>query len=559
MAVILAIGSVQAFIVGAAASAHQPAECRDVTYRGELGTRYGAATYNLVTRPDRYSLDSFRANATCAPGALWVDWPGDQFGRWFSVLHVAEGYGWTPASRQRAAIADVILPAQTKQGNFGRPLPFDQQDARVPSGNAFALRGLLDAYEDSGDERLLDAARRLARYFQQAAPYWRETRDGHLHEYFGHCIDGLVHLCLLGGDEFALELAKDLASRAGRTAHTHHSLSMYRGVLELYQVTGDKRFLASAEDYLAWCKECRTVDGALPEMMPASEQDEGCATADYVVTNLMAFRATGRDAYVDEAERVLVNHMMMTEFRTGGFGHRAFGQEVLGGRRWQGWDGQFGSENPGCCSLWGQWALGQVGRFIVTDDEGAVEVNLYPEATVEPRGRGVRIDIASDFPRTSHATVAVHCDTPAQFALRLRVPAWVESGTITVDGKTKPLPKGHRRVVVEREWRSGDTVELRFDAGLRLVRWPAADSALVAVFDGPLCLGLSSAVADVNTYRRLLVGADGRPVTDAQGRPVLVSADGRRLAGLAPVADDWLTPDVHDPNDIRVLFEETKG
>jgi len=35
-------------------------ELRDITLQGELGTRWAAATANLLTRPDRYSLDTYR-------------------------------------------------------------------------------------------------------------------------------------------------------------------------------------------------------------------------------------------------------------------------------------------------------------------------------------------------------------------------------------------------------------------------------------------------------------------------------------------------------------------
>jgi len=35
-------------------------ELRDITLRGELGTRWAASTANLLTQPDRYSLATYR-------------------------------------------------------------------------------------------------------------------------------------------------------------------------------------------------------------------------------------------------------------------------------------------------------------------------------------------------------------------------------------------------------------------------------------------------------------------------------------------------------------------
>ena len=157
---------------------------------------------HVLTRTDRYTLDSFAASATARPGALFGDWPGDQIGRWFSVLHVAQGLGWTPAAAERKAVADVVLPLQTKDGNFGKPGSLTSDDIRIPSGNAFALRGLMDAYSDTHDPRYLDAARRLARYFEAIAPKWEKAQGGKLDEFYGHCLDGLVALYEEGGDQW---------------------------------------------------------------------------------------------------------------------------------------------------------------------------------------------------------------------------------------------------------------------------------------------------------------------------------------------------------------------
>ena len=530
------------------------ADCRDVDYRGELGTRYAAATCNLLTRPERYPVESFRANIIGTGEALWLGWPGDQLGRWFSVLHVAQGHGWTPAAANRAAIGEAVLPLQTDLGNFGPVLPLDQDDARIPSGNAFALRGLVDAYEDTGEDRYLDAARRLARYFEAIAPHWRTAQEGHLHEFYGHCLDGLVRLYGLGGDEWALRLARDLAANVGRAPHTHHTLSMYRGVLELYRVTGDPELLARTDDYLGWLNEHRLVSGGVPESMPASAQDEGCGLADYVIVNLMAFSLTGRDAYLDDAEHVLVNHFFMNQFHTGGFGHRAFAQDIVGGKCWQGWEGRYGSENPGCCSLWGQWALGELGRYIVTQSSDAVEVNLYPAAAVRVPERGLVLEIESDFPRMSTVRITVHADRTSRFPLRLRIPPWAEEVAATCNGKPLGRPAAGERLVVERKWRSGDVVELQCRSEPRLVPWPSGGDGMVAVFDGPLCLALSSGVGDVDAFHIVRADARHRPLRDDQGHVLVWNAEGQSLTGLAPMADDWLAPDVHEPHRLRLLF-----
>ncbi len=526
-----------------------------VTLRGEYGARFQAAAANLLTRQDRYSIASYVSNASSVPGAaLWFDWPGDQFGRMFSVWHVAQALGWTPARTLRSAVADAVLGLQTKAGSFGQEAPLDQKDDRIVSGNAFALRGLLDAYRDTGEKRYLESARRLGRYYEAIFDYWKDNGKGMMHEYFGHCLDGLVALYAAGGDRWALDLGRKIAGRAGRTHHTHHTLSMIRGVIDLYRATGEKAFLDRAEDYLAYCRENRIVSGGLPEGMPISEQDEGCALADYVVVNLMMFEATGRRDYLEDAERTQVNHLFMNQFHTGGFGHRAFATDVVGGKKWQGWEGRFGSENPGCCSLWGCWSLGQAASFIVTRQGSAVDVNLYPSASIDLPDLAGRLEIESDFPRLSKIALTVHGDRTMKYAIRLRIPAWAVGAAVKLNGKDAGVAAVDGRIVLDREWRSGDRLDFAFGGGLRLVPWPDEKSSTAAVFDGPLCLALSSAAADVDRFAKLLVTSQGGLLLSADGKPQAADAKGETISAFKPIAEDWLSPDVKNPNRLRILF-----
>jgi len=521
---------------------------------GELGARYQAATCNILTRQDRYSLKTFRSSALGVPGALWWDWPGDQIGRGLSVLHVASASGWAPDEARRKEILDVVLPLQGATGSFGPPKP-DPTNVQFISGNAMALRGLLDAYEDDRDPRALAAARRLARYFEAAFDYYKDRgAQGSVNEYYGHCLDGLVCLHQLGGDTWALDLAERIGARAGRTHHSHSSLSMYRGMMGLHNLTGNDDYLRRTLDYLDWVRSVGSVTGGMPEVMPEYREDEGCALADYVIVNLKVFAATGRDEFLDEAENTLVNHFSMNQFHTGGFGHRAFAQQVIGGKDWQGWGGKFGSENPGCCSFWGQWALGNVSSYIATRLADTIEINLYPTAEIEFPELGARIGIRSDFPRMRHTSFAVSINRDQQLDFSFRVPRWADGATVALNGVDISPRRVDRRMILRREWRSGDQLEVSFSSPLRLVRWPKADSPTAAVFDGPLCLALSNADANVDAAWGVGVTAEGKLALDPSGQPVLTGEKGAAGIRLRPLRDDWSSPDVSNPHRLRVLF-----
>lgn len=540
-----------------AVSGQHPLSFEQVRFGGEYGTRFAAATANLLTRTELYTLDSFIGATAGRPGSLRWDWPGDQIGRWLSVVHVAQGYGWSGQAWPPGVLLDAVLPFQTAAGHFGPEAA--AEDVRSLSGNAFALRGMMDAYGDTQDARFLESARRLGRFFERIAPDWETRRDGHLHEFYGHCIDGLVALYEQAGDRWALDLAERIAVHAGRTPHTHHSLSLQRGLIDLARMTGKLAYLDKVEDYLAWCREKQTVTGGLPEGMPVSEQDEGCSLADWIVVNMMMAQMTGETRYIDDAEKTLVNHFFFNQFHTGGLGHLSFGQEVVGGKVWQGWKARFGSENPGCCSLWGMWALGQAGRFVVTESNDHVFVNLYPEAVIALPDKGVRLEIAGDFPRMSEVRVTVECAEPRRFTLALRVPAWANDAEVWCGGEPVTGSVTGRRVVVSRTWNGKTDVEIGFKSGFRLLPWPVAKPLGMGVFDGPLCLGLPATAGDVNLVWSVLVEGSGRLLLDTAGRPLAVDPLGRVAIALEPVSAGWLIPDAKDPVKRRILFQTRRA
>jgi DUF1680 family protein len=465
-------------------------------------------------------------------------------------LSVAEKNGWSAASLWRRTVADTVLRLQNAKGYFGPDLPLDQKDTRILSGNAFALRGLLDAFEDTGEDRYLHAARRMRGFFEKTFPYWHEASDGKVHEFWGHCLDGLVKLHRLDNDGKALDLARRIAGNVGRTRHTHHSLSMLRGMVDLYNVTQEPRHLTSVRDYLAWCREHRLVTGGVPEVMPGSKQDEGCALADYMVLNLMMFQATGEMEFLNDAEHVMVNHFFMNQFHTGGFGHRGYASQIMGGKSWQGWEGRFGSENPGCCSLWGQWALGRIGPYLITGKGDGFEINIYAQADVAFPDRSVRFTLDSDFPRCRRGEIRVYARGSRSFPLFLRVPPWAENVSLAVNDELVEAEIENNRMQIRRPWEFGDKVTLFFHGGIRTVPWRGGG---IAVFDGPLCLALSSADSDVTSDWSLIL-SEGRPVRDDAWRFKLTTGKEVVWKTLEPIAHDWRSSGVKKPHQLRVLF-----
>ncbi len=93
--------------------------------------------------------------------------------------------------------------------------------------------------------------------------------------------------------------------------------------------------------------------------------------------------------------------------------------------------------------------------------------------------------------------MVVELDTPARFALHLRIPGWAEGATVVIDGLVPQLAAPGTFYRVEREWRGRTEVLLQLPMPMVLRQRP---SGAVAIERGPLVYALK-------------VGEEWRPVS----------------------------------------------
>jgi hypothetical protein len=76
------------------------------------------------------------------------------------------------------------------------------------------------------------------------------------------------------------------------------------------------------------------ITGGVPEgWSPNNHRTEGCAEADWVRLSLSLWRATGKQKYLEAAERAVFNELAFNQFATGDFGHRLYTETGLP-QRW---------------------------------------------------------------------------------------------------------------------------------------------------------------------------------------------------------------------------------
>jgi DUF1680 family protein len=191
-----------------------------------------------------------------------------------------------------------------------------------------------------------------------------------------------------------------------------------------------------------------------------------------------------------------------------------------------------------CCVGTGMESHALHGYGIYYEDGERLWVNLYAPSTAEWKAAGAKLTMESDFPEGESASIVVTVDSPKEFALLLRRPAWASDGfSVAVNGEAlADLPAPGSYVEIKRQWNSGDKVELKLSKSLRLEPLPD-NPQRVAVMWGPLVLA-----GDLGPQRERGRGQRGSR-NERPEAPVFVTVD-------KPVSQ-WLKADGDEPGSFR--------
>src|SRR5262249_16632996 len=130
--------------------------------------------------------------------------------------------------------------------------------------------------------------------------------------------------------------------------------------------------------------------------------------------------------------------------------------------------------------------------WLATGD-GGLCASLYAASEVTAKvadGTAVTVTEATDYPFSDTVRLKGGTKAPVKFPLYLRVPRWSARPELRVNG-TEPHGEGKagEYLVIEREWRDGDTVTLKLPMSLDVKTW-AKNGDSVSVHYGPLAFAL---------------------------------------------------------------------
>jgi hypothetical protein len=471
------------------------APANKVTISGALGESFQRGVARLAKPP--YTEPWLRADVSFEVNRIFTNYSGDVSGRFLELAALT-----SPPDRLAPptlpAIRATIVKFQKPDGHFGvdvdlsRPLAKNSPPIPMLWGNARLLVGLVTAAGQFHDETLLAAARRLGDFYVNTAPQlcsparqadYRSSGtygDSYTCCYFP-AIEGLAMLYRATGDNRYLKQAQRMAEFFIRfdclpVEHSHGNLCAWRGILELYAITGNRVYLDRAQ--AKWNAAMNggfvwPLGGIGEHWYVSFSCDEGCSEADWLRFCLDLWRFTGQTRCLDAAERLLENHYAMNQCANGGYGMAHLDGDAAGpiGITDQ------SDEGPWCCSFHGPLGLYFLKGYLVAGSDRGLFVN-FPynfDGPVKAAGQEWLVSVCGE-PHyvEGHTRMEIRL-TPqgkagaARSRLWVRMPGWASGATIA-DAAGNPLPPvvdgGYLRV--DRDFAAGDTLIVDFENALVL-------------------------------------------------------------------------------------------
>jgi len=439
-----------------------------------------------------YTEEFLLADVRPTPERRFTEYSGDLSGRYIGALATAAlVYGKQFPSLD--ALVEKVIALQKPDGYFGIGFNYEKptdNDMALLWGNGRLLVGLLEYYRLRPSAQVLAACTRLGNFLVRIGPMMlsKEMRESFGAQHFASSYicwmqqtEGLANLYVVTKDERYRSLAEGIAAVIERRAsdHVHGYLTSVRGIMDLYQATGDTRFLQQCE--AAWKDVADSKDllitGGVPEgWSPNGHRTEGCAEADWVRLSLALWNATGDPKYLSMAERATFNELAFNQYATGDFGHRVYtdtGLPAAGAvRAW--W----------CCTLHGLRCFPDVQTSVFRQRKDGLSYELPIDGRIETAALSATAESSLAHDGTVRITITGAGTSPA--ALAVRKPDWCDRVGIQVkgSGKMPSLEAGYAGI--ERTWAAGDVVEVKY--AMKLSSAPAGENRVAYSF-GPWLLG----------------------------------------------------------------------
>lgn len=466
------------------------------------------------------------------------------------------------------AKCQAALPAKGYHPGFLSAYPesfFDRVDARQPVWAPYytlhkIMAGLLDVHLLCGNQQALDVLNRMADWLDfRLGRLSHEQQQQALGNEHGGMNEVLANLYGVTGNPEHLKLARAFnheeifAPLAAGTdqldgKHANTQIPKIVGAAREFELTGEPAFGAIASNFWqyvaldrAYCigghsdsEHFFPVDQFAKHLTPATA--ETCNTYNMLklTRHLFAWQPAARA--MDFYERALLNQILASQDPDTGMMFYFASLKP----------GHFKSYNTPdnsfwCCTGTGIENHAKYGDTIFFHSADALYLNLFIAAELTWKEKGLVVRQETQFPESDTTRLTFACAQPVRLALKIRHPFWAKTLAVTVNGAAAAAPTGaDGYAVLEREWKSGDRVEVRLPMALRVEPLPG-EPKTVAFCYGPVVLAgeLGKEGLDkLNLYTKSQLDLQHTPTPAV---PVLLCEPAELLQHVTPVAGRPLT------------------
>jgi len=460
-------------------------------------------------------------------GNAWLAADGKGHSPWEEVPYWLKGFGDTGYILKDQRIMDeakvwieAMLNSRQSDGWFG-PVA-NKAGSRRQKGapdmwpNMIALNALQSYYEYTYDPRVLEL---MQEYFKWQLtvpdenflpPFWQQQRAS----------DNMASVYWLynrTGQEYLLQLAEKIQRNMAdwtETVASWHNVNIgqcFRAPAIFFQQSRDPYHLQATErNYkMIW-----GLYGQVPGGMFGGDENcrkgyygprqaiETCGSVEFMLSCEMLLAITGDLTWADRCEDVAFNTFPPSltadhkglHYLTSPNACQLDSQNKAPGVQN---GGQMLSYNPHsyrCCqhNVSHGWPYYAENLWMATPDNGLAAV-FYAASEVTARvggGQQVTLTEKTRYPFADTIQWKLNTDKDVQFPLYLRVPGWCEAPALRVNGRKVAVhTEPQTFIVIDRQWKDGDTVELTLPMELRLRYW-IRNANTVSVDRGPLTYSL---------------------------------------------------------------------
>jgi len=553
----------------------------------------------LLSLDENRLLHTFRLTAglpsTAQPLGGWeapdVELRGHAVGHYLSAVSIM--YASTGDARFKAradglvAQFAIVQEAESKTFHPGylSAFPeelFDRVDARQRVWAPYytihkIMAGLLDAHLLTGNAQALEVLKKQADWV-----VWRngrlseEQRQAMLQTEHGGMVEVLANLYAVTGDTRYMTAAswfehKRIVEPLARgvdpldNLHANTQIPKIIGAAREYELTGDRRYRDIAAFFWDRVAHHRSFafggnsDGEafFPEAETSrhlgAEGPETCNTYNMLKLTRHVFSWSPSAEPMDFYERALFNHILGSQdpktgmviyycpLKPGAF--KTFSTPT---------------ESFWCCVGTGMENHGKYNDTIYFHDDSSLYVNLFIPSELTWKEKGIKVRQLTKFPEQNSTSLAISADTPVRLAIKVRYPSWASSGiTVLVNGQRQAIAgKPGSYVSIDRQWRSGDTVQVQLPMSLHMEALPD-DPHIQALMYGPIVLAGDLGTEGLSGLKRYGPSAPplGR-VSSIEVPTFVADSAADVLARVKPVTGKPLTfqtTGLGKPNDVTLI------